>query len=137
MVLAKSKFRGLHLLVSLLCLFPLSSCEKPSDPEGDKQVTQRCREDLTNLCSIPCKGEEDFRYCYYNPEHADEEHFAIRAYCFAVLVGRSCEPCERLYTLNLGGSMREVSCENFYMAIDKRKIECPECVKAVKLPRLD
>ena len=118
------------LLICLVC-FGSWACESRERVYA-KIVTDRCEKDRQN-CSKDCQGKT-FRYCYYYPDKANKPAFDIRTDCIGLHVGKSCSPCEDIYTLNFGAALQQVSCQEFYNSLYIRDKECKSCIKKGEFP---
>ena len=122
-----------NIVIFLACLLPIFSASCQSrERVYSKIVTERCAKDRSN-CSKDCQGKT-FRYCYYYPEKLNKPQFDIRTDCLGLHVGKSCSPCEDIYTLNFGAALQQVSCEEFYSSLYARDKECNSCIKKGEFP---
>lgn len=121
------------LLVACLLALPICSACSSEDEVLPPEVKARCAEEKNKVCQPSCKDGE-YRYCYGYREDFKRSDFFMRRDCLAIHVGRNCEPCEDIYSVNFGGSMKGVSCEAFYDTLYKRDKECNGCLKKGLLP---
>ncbi|MBI3394575.1 MAG: hypothetical protein HY042_01950 [Spirochaetia bacterium] len=54
-----------------------------------------------------------------------------RAACFGIHASSSCRPCYNRYELRKANELTEVSCREFWDAVDTLNTECEGCVQKV------
>ncbi len=113
---------------------------KPDEPKPVEQKSKKetikdpspivkaaCLRATKDFCKKGCTGGE-FRECYANTSKL-KGPIDWQADCYAVRVGKTCEPCEQIFAVSGGGNFGEVSCEYFYSSIEKRNKDCDFCLK--------
>lgn len=117
------------LLVSMGIFF--LSCQS-SDP-AKEAAKKRC-EESTPVCHTKCRGSEQgfHRYCYAK-KSLSSGAVDFAADCVGLHVGRSCQPCEEIYSVNFAGALREVSCERFHTELIHYNKRCGGCLKRIQL----
>lgn len=115
-------------LLSFLLLFILLSCNRKNQ-SNTEQYRERCQK-LTAECQPTCE-EKTFRTCFIDTKLFPTGPYSLIDNCHAVHVGSLCAPCEQLFSVNFGGAMRGVSCEEFFSAIDRKNKDksCNGCLK--------
>ena len=116
------KYFGLFTLTLVTCVL---SCTKESDVSNN--IKLRCKELTSRACDPDCEGGK-FNKCHYDGRQPfDNKSFeasSARERCVAMHVGSNCAPCENIFALNFAGAIREVGCEEYLEAIDKRNKNC-------------
>ena len=106
-------------------LFALLSCSEPIHYD-DASIKRRC-EKLADLCDPACI-EKKFRACYVDTELFPNKPYDLFKHCHAVHVGDTCTPCSQIFSLNFGGAMRDVGCEEFHRALVRKNKQCGDCL---------
>lgn len=121
MIVLQSKAPFLQLLLALL----LVGCG--SDSGDSSKIRALCR-DYEQLCDPSC-DKKTFRSCYVDTEMFPGPNHDLFKHCYAVHVGNTCHPCQQIFSLNFGGSMRSVSCEDFQQALARKNRDCNGCLE--------
>ncbi len=98
--------------------------KKPTDTAF---VKQHCAEDKKMPCRENCKDEGKFGYCYKD-KNRDTKAVDINWHCYGIHLGKTCKPCENVYTINFAGAMNTVTCEEFYAYIGDKNKRCGNCL---------
>lgn len=117
------RISSLAYFVSLILFL---GCQK-APLESKAEIEARCSK-LTKLCDPGCL-EKKFRVCYIDSELFPEGPYNLYKHCHAVHVGNTCAPCEQIFSLNFGGSMRPVSCQEFFETLNRKNASCNNCLK--------
>lgn len=119
----------MRIFFAIVVFLLLVSCSRT--PQIDQiKIKQRC-EALEQSCKVDCQDGE-FKVCYVDTAlFGDKDQYDVRAECHGMHVGSLCKPCNNIFSLNFGGSMRQVSCHDFFEAIEKQNQECGGCIKKV------
>lgn len=120
----------LGILLAFLGVFFLS-CQSP-DPA--REAAKKKCEESTPVCNTSCRGSEQgfHRYCYAKKSlSSGAVDFAVD--CVGLHVGKTCHPCEEIYSVNFAGALREVSCERFHIELIHYNQRCGGCLKRNKL----
>ena len=123
--LSKMKKTFLILLLFSLCFY---SCTQSSEVSFEN-IDKKCAKE-TRQCEKDCR-HGDFRWCYIDPKYISRPP-TVRKNCYGTHVGRTCPPCKNIYVLNFGGSMRKVSCKEFYKSLQKKNRQCGDCLQKVE-----
>lgn len=116
--------KKIALLIFVVFAF---GCDAKSKESEDKFAKQ-CKELELACRTCPPGVRDEFRHCYFDStKYASPS--VVREDCVAVNVGNNCKPCESIFALNFGGSLSDVTCENFFAAIKKRNDRCDGCIK--------
>ena len=117
-------------LASVLLAGSLWACHH-EDTNTNQLILQKCNYIQAQCKAEPC-SDGKFSSCYADTSlFGDKESYDVRRECHGVHVGSICPPCSNTFTLNFGGAMREVSCQEFLAAIEKQNRDCGNCIKKV------
>ena len=117
--------RLIYVLGSVLFI-QLTACREPAGKEYSPKIIANCQKWETPVCEEGCK-DGIYRYCYIDKKYANEK-FRVRDHCYAVHVGRTCQPCENLFALNFGGALTPVKCQEFFQSIEDKNKKCDNCL---------
>lgn len=113
----------------IIPLVLLSGCNTSSPPD-ERFVASTCRE-YGSLCDATCL-ERRFKVCYVDTDlFGNNGPYDVQKMCHAMHYGNTCPPCEQHFTLNFGGAMRNVSCQEFHKALARKNKQCSNCLKKV------
>ena len=121
--------KSVVLLVALLC-----SCADKSE-KFIVPAQSMCKE-LESMCETKC-SQKRFKSCYVDTKLFGAGPYDVTKSCHGVHVGDMCYPCDQIFSLNFGGAMRKVACEEFVQTLLKKNASCSGCLKAVGEPPLD
>lgn len=111
----------------LLVVSALVSCSSGPSPEELRSFKLKCQS-IQQLCNPRCM-ERRFRSCWVDSKLFPNEPTDIFQHCHATHVGSVCPPCEQKFSLNYGGVMREVACEDFLASIARKNKSCGNCLQ--------
>jgi len=115
--------------IFLFLIVVLAGCKENQDDKIAALAEQHCKKWSAQACR-ECKPGvvDELRECYYDSRrHVSPA--VVREDCLTVHVGNRCKPCESIFAVNFGGALREVSCKEFFVAIEERNSICNNCVK--------
>lgn len=114
------------LLFYLLFSFLFFGCQQ-SAPVNKTEIKASC-DKLSKYCDPGCLVKK-FRACYIDTDLFPSGPYDLYKHCHGVHVGNTCTPCEQIFSLNFGGSMRPVSCQEFFETLSRKNSSCDNCLK--------
>ena len=118
------------ICLAFLLSLAIFSCKAQHQSSGE-QYHERCQT-ITTACEPNCL-EKTFRACFIDSKLFPKGPYDIINNCHAVHVGNLRAPCQQLFSVNFGGSMRAVSCEEFFSALDRKNNDkaCDGCLEQI------
>jgi hypothetical protein len=127
-------------LAFTLILFLASGCTSLS---GSLPIPDNLSQAVIDTCKVEgeleCHGNcmDGFgATCYYDPAQYQLDTSVIQFYfdeetenaCFAIHSSSVCGDCHNTFKLRENGVLEEVSCEEFFQAIEDKNQECNNCL---------
>ncbi len=101
-----------------------------SGPIDSSKIHSKCLE-YDSICDATCIDGR-FKVCYVDTElFGKDGPYDVQKMCHGMHYGNTCPPCEQNFTLNFGGAMRNVSCEEFHQALARKDKLCSGCLKKI------
>lgn len=113
-------------LVVLTALLIAAGCSS-GPPIDEGAIRSTCRK-FESLCDPTCM-EKKFRSCWVDSEMFPTAPHEVFKHCYGMHTGNLCHPCEQNFTVNFGGAMRDLSCEEFMRSLGRKNKECGGCLK--------
>lgn len=115
------------IIVFFACFFSIG-CTREANLD-QHEIDRKCAE-IQMACDPTCL-EQRLKVCYVDPEIYGPGPYNVFKNCHAIHVGNNCPPCSHTFSLNFGGAMRSVSCQEFFRAIARKNNECGSCLKKI------
>ena len=129
LVSTKTEHHDVVMRYLFILVVSLISCAT-NDQIDERLIARTCRE-IEQRCDPGCIGGT-LRDCYVDTTLFPEAPYDPFKHCHALHVGNHCAPCTHIFSVNFGGAMRDVGCEEFHRAIERKNRQCGGCLKTVE-----
>ena len=124
--------------ILLLAVFTLFVAGCTNSQKVSETVKDVCREKGKLECDGNC--EDGFGAdCYFDSTKYNKEKLETgftfpeetRKACFGIHSSSICDPCYNKFELNKNGVFEEVTCEEFFQAIEEKNKKCHDCIEVI------
>lgn len=119
--------------IPFLLIFAILSvgCSKSNEVDISA-ITETCKKWEEAKCKGECE-DGSFGKCYHDPRYKSAASKNASWQCYAIHVGSTCTPCESRFMLNFQGAFQPVYCIDFHKAINKKNLQCDDCLKVIEI----
>mgnify|MGYP007106207165 CR=1 FL=1 len=124
-----------NLTAFILIILLLVSCNRPAH---ELSVSESVKNECARWQTLPCeectnRDSGVYKFCYYDSKRYKDIQVIIRDRCHGIHVGNRCKPCERIFALNFGAALTEVSCEEFFTSLEQKEADCDDCIRVMEI----